>query len=93
MNLTPSPVDFTSACESHDACFGVGFGMSACNFELADALSVACGSNSTCQSIAGHYASAASSSAGSAAHSTAVATEQCAAWHVAMDENNCPQNN
>jgi hypothetical protein len=84
-------ISFLEACNAHDRCWGLANDRGTCDNQFGDALAGICGSNSTCNGIAGGYRFGVGSDTGTDAYNASVAQYQCAAWRHDMQQNNCPQ--
>jgi hypothetical protein len=83
-------ISFAAACNEHDACWGVGADRNTCDNAFGAALAGVCGSNATCNGIAGGYRFGVGTATGTENYDAAVAQYECAAWRHDMQQNNCP---
>lgn len=86
-------VTFTSACNSHDRCYGSVKGKAKCdqNFRFAMLDICSASTNSICNVIAYGYYEAVKNK-GKNAYDSSVVQLSCAAWSSDMQSNGCPPN-
>lgn len=83
-------INFKSACDAHDRCYGLISGKATCDGDFAAGLADICqaSSNTACSTIAGVYSSAATN-LGNDAYALSVTQNVCAAWASDMQVNGC----
>lgn len=89
-------VSFQSACNAHDACWGVAGSRSACDNAFRSSMEAACGvlsqasARSTCSGFASAYFSAVSiTNIGNSNYQRATESRRCALWVQDMKANGC----
>lgn len=89
-------VSFRSACDAHDACWGVAGSRSVCDTAFHESMTAACGtisqasSRTTCEGFAAAYFSAVSiTNIGNSNYQRATENRKCALWAHDMKANGC----
>lgn len=90
LNVPSWGVNFRSACDAHDYCYGMGYGQVSCDNQFAVDLNNVCASSSNqgCGYYADTYAYAVRSR-GATAYARSQAETACAAWKADMEINQC----